>query len=67
MVLPNLYGAIVSNICAGITGGVGLHPGICVGDNHVMFAQSNRHAGLDIAGKNVANPTALLCCSVTML
>lgn len=38
MVLPNLYGSIVSNICAGITGGVGLHSGICVGDNHVLFA-----------------------------
>ncbi|KAL4449620.1 hypothetical protein ABPG74_007443 [Tetrahymena malaccensis] len=67
MVLPNLYGAIVSNICAGITGGVGLHAGICVGENHILFAQSNRHAGLDIAGMNVANPTALLCSSVSML
>lgn len=37
MVMPNLYGSIVSNICAGITGGVGLMGGACVGQDHILF------------------------------
>jgi len=37
MVLPNLYGSIVANICAGISGGVGITPGACVGDDHSLF------------------------------
>jgi isocitrate dehydrogenase (NAD+) len=37
MVMPNLYGSIVSNICAGITGGVGLMGGACVGSDHILF------------------------------
>ena len=37
MVLPNLYGSIVANIVAGISGGVGITPGACVGGNHVLF------------------------------
>lgn len=67
MVMPNLYGSIVSNICAGITGGVGLMGGACVGQDHILFGQGTRHSGLDIAGMNVVNPTALLFSSVTML
>lgn len=65
--MPNLYGSIVSNICAGITGGVGLQAGAVVGDDHILFAQGTRHSGLDIAGMNIANPSALLFSSVTML
>lgn len=67
MVMPNLYGSIVGNICAGITGGVGISGGACVGNDHILFGQGTRHSGLDIAGMNVANPTALLYSSVTML
>ena len=37
MVMPNLYGSIVSNICAGINGGVGLMGGACVGEDHILF------------------------------
>lgn len=67
MVLPNLYGSIVANIVAGISGGVGITPGACVGTEHVLFQQGTRHAGLDIAGENKANPTALLYSSIMML
>lgn len=67
MVLPNLYGSIVANICAGISGGVGLTPGACVGEKHTLFQQGTRHAGLDIAGENKANPTAILLSSAMML
>lgn len=67
MLLPNLYGSIVSGICAGITGGVGLTPGVNVGENHVIFESGNRHDGKYIAGKNIANPTAILLSTVMLL
>jgi len=67
MVLPNLYGSIVSNISAGITGGVGMTPGAAIGHRHVLFTQGLRHSGMDIAGKNEANPSAILFGSIMML
>lgn len=67
MVAPNLYGTIVSHIAAGVTGGVGMTPGVCIGDNYALFSQGMPHSGAQIAGKNLANPCAILISSVMML
>lgn len=67
MVMPNLYGSIISNICAGITGGVGMTAGACIGNKHSLFTQGTRHTGIDIAGQNLANPTAMILSSILML
>lgn len=67
MLMPNLYGSIVQNVVAGITGGVGLSAGTSVGKDHLLFSQGCRHAGFDIAGQNVVNPSAILVSSVMML
>jgi isocitrate dehydrogenase (NAD+) len=67
MVAPNLYGSIVSHICAGITGGVGMTPGACIGANFALFSQGLPHSGMSIAGRNVVNPTSILISSIMML
>lgn len=67
MVMPNLYGAIVANIALGITGGPGVIPGAMIGSKNAIFETGGRHAGKDIAGKNMANPTAFLLSYVMML
>lgn len=67
MVMPNLYGTIVSNTIAGIVGGPGMTCGANVGEKFTVFEQGTRHSGIDIAGKNLANPTALLLSSIMML
>ena len=67
MVMPNLYGNIVSNIGAGLVGGAGLCPGRNIGREYVLFEQGARHTGLDLAFQNTANPTAMLLSSTQML
>ena len=67
MVAPNLYGTIISHIAAGITGGVGMTPGACIGNNYALFSQGMPHSGMSLAGKNIANPTSILLSSVMML
>ncbi len=67
MVMPNLYGSIISSIGAGLMGGAGLAPGASVGDNYLLFDQACRNLGSDISGKDQANPTALLLSSVNLL
>lgn len=66
MVLPNLYGDVVSDLCAGLIGGLGLTPSGNIGDGVAIFEAVHGTAP-DIAGKNKANPTALLLSSVMML
>ena len=63
MVMPNLYGDIVSDLCAGLIGGLGLAPSGNIGENVAMFEAVHGSAP-DIAGKNKANPTALLLSAV---
>mmetsp|Transcript_33961 Transcript_33961/g.30711 ORF Transcript_33961/g.30711 Transcript_33961/m.30711 type:complete len:144 (-) Transcript_33961:162-593(-) len=67
MLMPNLYGAVVSNAVAGVCGGPGLTCGANVGERYTMFEQGTRHSGRDIAGQNKANPTALILSSIMML
>ena len=66
MVLPNLYGGILTNIAAALVGGPGVVPGANLGRDVAVFEPGCRHVGLDIRGKDQANPTALLL-SGTML
>ena len=67
MVMPNLYGSIVSNIALGITGGPGLTPGAMIGSKFAVFEVGGRHPAKDIAGKNMANPSAFILSYVMML
>jgi len=66
MVLPNLYGDIVSHLCAGLIGGLGLTPSANIGETAAIFEAVHGTAP-DIAGQNKANPTALLLSGVMML
>lgn len=67
MVMPNLYGNIVSNIGASLVGGPGIVPGENIGGDYAVFESGSRHTGLDIKGKNVSNPMSLLFASTLML
>jgi isocitrate dehydrogenase (NAD+) len=66
LVLPNLYGDIVSDLCAGLVGGLGVVPGANLGEEVAVFEAVHGSAP-DIAGKNLANPTALLLSALMML
>jgi isocitrate dehydrogenase (NAD+) len=66
LLLENLYGDIVSDLCAGLVGGLGLVPAANLGETHALFEAVHGSAP-DIAGRNVANPTALMQSAVLML
>lgn len=66
LLLPNLYGDIVSDLCAGLVGGLGLVPSANIGKEAAVFEAVHGTAP-DIAGQQMANPTALLLSSVLML
>lgn len=66
LVMPNLYGDILSDMCAGLIGGLGLTPSGNIGDECSIFEAVHGSAP-DIAGKSLANPTALLLSSIMML
>lgn len=66
LVLPNLYGDIVSDLCAGLIGGLGVAQGANIGLDYAVFEPVHGSAP-DIAGKNLANPTALLLSAIEML
>ncbi len=66
MVMPNLYGDIVSDLTSGLIGGLGLLPSMNIGDEFAMFEAVHGSAP-DIAGKHIANPTALLWSACMML
>ena len=66
LVLPNLYGDIVSDLAAGLIGGLGVAQGANIGENYAVFEPVHGSAP-DIKGHNKANPTALLLSAVEML
>jgi isocitrate dehydrogenase (NAD+) len=66
MLLENLYGDIVSDLCAGLIGGLGLVPGANIGEKGAVFEAVHGSAP-DIAGQGIANPTALLQSGILML
>jgi isocitrate dehydrogenase (NAD+) len=66
MLLENLYGDIVSDLCAGLVGGLGMAPGANIGTSVALFEAVHGSAP-DIAGKNLANPIALILSGTLML
>lgn len=66
IVLTNLQGDIVSDLCAGLVGGLGFAPSANIGD-HISIFEAVHGTAPDIAGKNIANPTALLLSGLGML
>jgi isocitrate dehydrogenase (NAD+) len=66
LVMPNLYGDILSDMASGLIGGLGLVPGANIGENAAVFEAAHGSAP-DIAGKNKANPTAIILSAVMML
>jgi isocitrate dehydrogenase (NAD+) len=66
LLLENLYGDVISDLCAGMVGGLGVVPGANIGEDLSIFEAVHGSAP-DIAGRNIANPLALLMSSVMML
>ncbi len=66
LLLENLYGDVVSDLCAGLVGGLGVVPGANYGEQHAVFEAVHGSAP-DIAGKGIANPLALLMSAVMLL
>jgi isocitrate dehydrogenase (NAD+) len=66
IVLPNLYGDIISDLCAGLVGGLGLAPGMNLGKEYAVFEPTHGSAP-DIAGKGLANPVAMILSAVHLL
>jgi isocitrate dehydrogenase (NAD+) len=66
LLLENLYGDIVSDLAAGLVGGLGVVPGANLGDRHALFETVHGSAP-DISGKKIANPTAMILAAVMLL
>jgi isocitrate dehydrogenase (NAD+) len=66
MIMPNLFGDILSDLCAGLVGGLGLAPGANIGDEIALFEATHGSAP-KYAGKNVANPMAMMLSGMMML
>lgn len=66
LVMPNLYGDILSDLCAGLVGGLGVTPSGNIGQDGAIF-ESVHGTAPDIAGQDKANPTALLLSAIMML
>ncbi|MCL4105211.1 UNVERIFIED_CONTAM: hypothetical protein GTU68_055342 [Idotea baltica] len=67
MLTPNLYGTVISNVVCGLVGGAGLLSGRNYGDKYAVFEPGTRNTGSSIAGKNLANPVAMLNASCDLL
>jgi len=66
IVTTNLFGDILSDLCAGLVGGLGMAPGANIGDDCAIFEAVHGSAP-DIAGKNIANPTSVILAAIQML
>jgi isocitrate dehydrogenase (NAD+) len=66
LVLPNLYGDIISDLCAGLIGGLGIAPGANIGDDMAVF-EAVHGAAPKYTGLNKVNPTAMILSGVLML
>uniref|UniRef100_H2YB56 Isopropylmalate dehydrogenase-like domain-containing protein n=1 Tax=Ciona savignyi TaxID=51511 RepID=H2YB56_CIOSA len=67
MVMPNLYGNILGNVCCGLVGGPGVVAGANIGKKYRVFETATRNTGKSIAGLNIANPSAFIFSSSLML
>ena len=66
LLMPNLYGNIISNIACGLVGGPGLVSGMNIGDKYAVFETGTRNTGTSLAGQDIANPTAFIRASIDM-
>jgi isocitrate dehydrogenase (NAD+) len=66
LLMPNQYGDIISDLCAGLVGSFGLAPGASFGDDVAIF-EAAHGAALDLAGQNKVNPAAMILCGAMML
>jgi isocitrate dehydrogenase (NAD+) len=66
LLMENLYGDILSDLAAGLVGGLGVVPGANIGDSYALFETVHGSAP-DIKGKNIANPSAMIQAAVMML
>ncbi len=60
VVTTNMFGDILSDLAAGLVGGLGMAPGLCIGDADVVMAQATHGSAPDIAGRGIANPYAMM-------
>ena len=67
MIMPNLYGTIVSNVACGLIGGPGLLSGRNMGHQYAVFEPGTRNTGQGLVGKNIANPVAMLSAAADLL
>lgn len=67
LLLPNLYGAVLTNIACGLVGGPGLTSGANYGDEYAVFETGARSTGKTMTGKNIANPIAVINASADLL
>ncbi|KAL7069638.1 hypothetical protein ACQ4LE_010704 [Meloidogyne hapla] len=67
LLMPNLYGNIISNIACGLVGGPGLVPGMNIGEEYAVFETGTRNTGTSLTGKDLANPTAFIRAAIDML
>jgi len=67
MLMPNLYGAIVSNVICGLMGGAGLLSGRNYGMDYAIFEPGARGTGTNIAGQNIANPISMMNAAADLL
>ncbi|PAV67678.1 hypothetical protein WR25_04207 [Diploscapter pachys] len=67
MLMPNLYGNIISNIACGLVGGPGLVSGMNIGERYAVFETGTRNTGTSLVGKDLANPTAFIRAGVDLL
>jgi 3-isopropylmalate dehydrogenase len=67
VVTTNMFGDILSDEAAGLVGGLGMAPGLCIGEGRVAMAQATHGSATDIAGKGIANPYAMISSATMML
>jgi 3-isopropylmalate dehydrogenase len=60
IVTTNMFGDILSDEAAGLVGGLGMAPGLCIGDGDVAMAQATHGSAPDIAGRGIANPYSMI-------
>lgn len=60
VVTTNMFGDILSDEAAGLVGGLGMAPGLCIGDGDIAMAQATHGSAPDIAGQGIANPYAMI-------
>jgi 3-isopropylmalate dehydrogenase len=60
VVTTNMFGDILSDEAAGLVGGLGMAPGLCIGEGRIAMAQATHGSAPDIAGKGIANPYAMI-------